>query len=190
MQDMVNFEDLYPLFGLNTYNRNLIRMDFDEASYVYKLVKSMYRPLCVEIGTYLGGSTVLMASAGGDVITVDNYCSITFEELNNPALDVEELLNSFGVRSHVQIIVADSRTYDTSKIKCDILLIDGDHSYEGVKADYKNWKDTVKKGGHILFHDSCRARKGATGRPEIEKFLKELGLKPFHQIGSITHYII
>ncbi len=36
----------------------------------------------------------------------------------------------------------------------DFLFIDGDHSYDGVKADYENYKGLVRKGGIIVFHDA------------------------------------
>ena len=49
----------------------------------------------------------------------------------------------------------------------DILLIDGDHSYEGVKADYERYVPFVKKGGLILIHDVCNH--GA-----VKRFWKEL----------------
>ena len=35
----------------------------------------------------------------------------------------------------------------------DMLFIDGDHSYEGVKQDFENFYPLVKMGGYILFHD-------------------------------------
>ena len=35
----------------------------------------------------------------------------------------------------------------------DLLHIDGDHSYQGVKADYENYKGMVRPGGVIVFHD-------------------------------------
>lgn len=35
----------------------------------------------------------------------------------------------------------------------DVLFIDGDHRYEGVKKDIENWLPFVKKGGVIFFHD-------------------------------------
>jgi len=37
----------------------------------------------------------------------------------------------------------------------DFLFIDGDHSYEGVKADYEIYSPLVGKGGLIAFHDIC-----------------------------------
>lgn len=42
----------------------------------------------------------------------------------------------------------------------DVLLIDGDHSYEGVKADYDRFMPFVKRGGLILMHDVTWAHKG------------------------------
>jgi hypothetical protein len=35
----------------------------------------------------------------------------------------------------------------------DFLFIDGDHTYEGVKADYFDYKGFVRPGGLIAFHD-------------------------------------
>ena len=35
----------------------------------------------------------------------------------------------------------------------DVLFIDGDHTYEGVKDDWKNFSPFVKKGGVVYFHD-------------------------------------
>lgn len=35
----------------------------------------------------------------------------------------------------------------------DAIFIDGDHSYEGVKADYNNYVPMVRSGGLVAFHD-------------------------------------
>ncbi len=58
-------------------------------------------------------------------------------------------------------IMSDSHSQDTkTKIlthidgKLDFLFIDGDHSYEGVKLDWLMYKDLVRPGGMIGFHDS------------------------------------
>ncbi len=39
--------------------------------------------------------------------------------------------------------------------KLDLLFIDGDHSYEGVKSDFEKYKELVSDGGMIVFHDIC-----------------------------------
>jgi predicted O-methyltransferase YrrM len=37
----------------------------------------------------------------------------------------------------------------------DILFIDGDHTFQGVKADFEMFADLVRPGGIIGFHDIC-----------------------------------
>ncbi len=37
--------------------------------------------------------------------------------------------------------------------KVDLLFIDGDHTYEGVKQDYEMYKEFVRKDGYIILHD-------------------------------------
>ena len=43
------------------------------------------------------------------------------------------------------------KTWKKDKIK--LLFIDGDHEYEGVKADAENWTPLMEKESTILFHD-------------------------------------
>ena len=40
-----------------------------------------------------------------------------------------------------------------TKLAHDVLIIDGDHSYAGVKADFVNYLSAVKRGGYIIFDD-------------------------------------
>jgi predicted O-methyltransferase YrrM len=35
----------------------------------------------------------------------------------------------------------------------DLLFIDGDHSYEGAKADWESYKHLLKDGSTVVFHD-------------------------------------
>ena len=39
--------------------------------------------------------------------------------------------------------------------KLDLLFIDGDHTYEGVKKDFEMYSPLVRVGGLIAFHDIC-----------------------------------
>jgi len=56
--------------------------------------------------------------------------------------------------------------------KLDFLMIDGDHSYEGVKADYERYKTLLRPGGIIALHDICTHE--TSSGCEVEKFWKEL----------------
>jgi predicted O-methyltransferase YrrM len=179
--------------GETRRNRNVIRCDRDEAEYIYDLVKSLDSPYAVEIGRMLGGSAILMASAGAQVLSLDLHVSKTVEGEKGEVADIalDKKLQELGLRNKVEIIVADSHTYDTTSLieKVDILFIDGDHSYEGVKKDYENWFKTVKSGGHILFHDACRSRGGATCVAEVKKFVDTVPLIRIKDVGSVVHFV-
>jgi predicted O-methyltransferase YrrM len=45
------------------------------------------------------------------------------------------------------------RSLDGLKASVDFLFIDGDHSYDGVRADFENYAPLVRPGGLIAFHD-------------------------------------
>jgi len=57
-----------------------------------------------------------------------------------------------------------------SKRQVDILFIDGDHSYKGVKRDFEMYSKLVKKGGLIAFHDILYDALGC----EVNEFWKEI----------------
>jgi len=69
-------------------------------------------------------------------------------------------------------IQGDSKEVKWDK-EIDVLLIDGDHSYEGVKADYEKYAPFVRKGGLILLHDVTHPK------CEVRKFWDELDHKVF-----------
>ena len=56
-----------------------------------------------------------------------------------------------------RFIVSDSHqesTYDlVSDKKYGMLLIDGDHSYEGARQDWELYSELVSPGGFVIFHD-------------------------------------
>jgi predicted O-methyltransferase YrrM len=62
-----------------------------------------------------------------------------------------------------EIVYGDSHDIDTlaelvallELTPVDMLFIDGDHTYEGVKADFELYSPLVRPGGVIAFHDIC-----------------------------------
>jgi len=53
---------------------------------------------------------------------------------------------------------------------CDFVFIDGDHSYEGCKADIEAWQDKVKPGGWLCGHDYDHPEQGDVKRAVDEAF--------------------
>lgn len=55
------------------------------------------------------------------------------------------------------------------KTKYDVIFIDGDHSYEGVKSDYINSIPLLNKDGIMIFHDIA-----SIGAPGVVQFWNEI----------------
>ena len=77
------------------------------------------------------------------------------------------VLNQLGIDENIYV----DGGYDEED-KLDILHIDGDHSYEGVKSDFLTYSPLVKKGGLVIFHDICE-HAAETGC-NVRKFWLEL----------------
>jgi predicted O-methyltransferase YrrM len=106
----------------------------------------------LEIGTSKGGSLYLfskVAHPSATLVTVD---------LN---IRNQELLRSFARRQQrIELIEGNSTEHETIvKIRnifpegVDLLFLDGDHSYHGVKKDFEIYSSFVRPGGWIVFHD-------------------------------------
>jgi len=63
------------------------------------------------------------------------------------------------------------------KLPIDLLFIDSDHSFEGVKIAYESWYPHVKDGGMIAFHDYHPNKWG------VKKFIDEIASKQLKFIG-------
>jgi predicted O-methyltransferase YrrM len=99
----------------------------------------------LEIGCYDGGSSYYLNQFARNMITIDN---------NNPCR-FEKYLPKF--RSNYRYVAGDSHHPDQTRLfgeyEWDFAFIDGDHSYEGVKADFYNLLPYLKKGTPVAFHD-------------------------------------
>ena len=62
----------------------------------------------------------------------------------------------------VQVIQADSHKVVVDGL-FDMVFIDGDHSYDGVKQDFETYGPLVRPGGVIGCHDICNH-----GRPDVQ----------------------
>jgi predicted O-methyltransferase YrrM len=47
----------------------------------------------------------------------------------------------------------------------DLVFIDGDHSEAGCERDWLSWREHVRAGGRVVFHDARADRPGGRGLP-------------------------
>jgi predicted O-methyltransferase YrrM len=112
----------------------------------------------VEIGSYLGASTAFLGFAAmrseGSVHAVDPW--------TNDAMGAEGQRNTWAEFRHntepFQHYIIPHQGYSTEVAKngpipCDMLFIDGDHSYDAVAADLRAWLPSLKAGGVLAMHD-------------------------------------
>jgi predicted O-methyltransferase YrrM len=144
------FENCAWLYSSNPLNHGLSRVSISEAAHIYDVVRSLDEPRAAEIGRYRGGTTFLLAAAGARVLSVD----LASDRQQADDLQLANSLEWFGLEDQVELALADSQSYRIENRRFDVVFVDGDHAYEGVRADFENWWPTVHRGGHFLFHDA------------------------------------
>lgn len=161
--ELRGFEDCNWLFSSNALSHGLSRLDLDEAAYLFRLVRALDGPRVAEIGRFKGGSTLLLAAAGARVVSID---SDRDQIVYAPAL--ARALERHGLREAVEIVIGDSRSHPVNPESFDVVFLDGDHRYEGVKADLEHWWPALVPGGHLLLHDAMTPPQTITPAPEAE----------------------
>lgn len=120
-----------------------------------KAVQAIKPKIIVEIGTARGGTLLIWSYlASKRVITCDlNDTSLQrplFSRFPPPGSNCQVTLltgNSHEARFKARL------AQELNGEKADFLFIDGDHTVEGVKADYEDYREFVRPGGIIAFHD-------------------------------------
>ena len=115
----------------------------------------------------------------------------------------EELWKSVKARYEFYPNISIHRQYSSEFLKSlkdssiDVIYINGDHSYKGVKEDLNNAFPKVKKGGWIMGHDYEMNMKKANFvyefgvKQAVDEFCKEKGLKLFAKAldGCVSYAI-
>jgi predicted O-methyltransferase YrrM len=155
---ITGFEDLTFLLSSTILAHGVASLRLDEAALLYRLVHSLRPKTVVEIGRFRGGSTFLIAAALDEGV-VHSYDIERRQGQSGADLDrqLADALERYQLGDRVRLHVADSRIADPPAEPIDLLFIDGDHSEEGVRADFERWSPHLAHGGHLLFHDAVDA---------------------------------
>ena len=156
----LRFEHLAGLFASTSLDHGVISMTVRQAAYLYGLVRQMDARKVIEIGRYKGGSTLAIAAA---MEGKGRFWSIDIGEKearlfgNQPARrrfdeQVADALRRYGLRA--DLLEGDSRTIDFDSGEVDLVLIDGDHSLEGVRCDFERFGRRARVGGAVLLDDA------------------------------------
>jgi predicted O-methyltransferase YrrM len=133
-----------------------------EADLLEKLASEVTTGCIVEIGSFRGKSTIRLAKgarvSGCEVYAIDPHDPYddngTLFGVEDRAVFLRNLLD-VGVADIVKPIYLPSHHVSARwQEPIGLLWIDGDHSYEGVKADIEDWRGFVPPSGVIAFHDS------------------------------------
>ena len=121
----------------------------------------------VEIGSFRGKSTVVLASAAADgveVVAIDPHAGNDRGPQELEGFDREAEtdhavflanLAAVGVADRVRHVREFSdRAHDAVADPIDLLYIDGAHRFGPARADLRDWGDRVADGGTLLVHDA------------------------------------
>ena len=147
-----------------------------------EIIRSIRPAALCEIGAAGCGTTFLLTEAAASdalLITLD----LAFTTARQSALEV-------FARPAQQLVCLrkDSQQPETAlQVKgclagreLDVLYLDGDHSYAGIRSDFELYSPLVKPGGFIVFHDivpDSRTRSGvqtSSDVGEVPRFWQEL----------------
>jgi len=182
-----DFLNLLWLFNSPRETRNIIRLDLHEAGLLYKYASQQWTKMpkdetgnvILEIGRYWAGSTVLLAMATHD--TKVKIVSVDFVEgCHDP--DADDWLNEYEEKERIDIRVDNSHTM--KQMPVNLLFVDGDHSYEGVKKDFIHHWNYLNPRGYCLAHDYTDPTCEGVTR-FIDEWIEEGYAEKLEQVGTM-----
>lgn len=163
------------------------RSGLGDSSYLlHGLVRSMKPNLCVEIGSARGRSACFIGLAlkdngRGKLIAIDPHKPTEWND--SDSVDtisvIRDNIRYLGIEKQVEIrrqTSAEAAQGWADRI--DLIFIDGDHSYEGVKRDWHLFSPHLAEFGVAVFHDTMwdqpPYQNQARTDMDVPRFLDEL----------------
>jgi predicted O-methyltransferase YrrM len=176
----LRFEHLAGLFASTSLDHAVVAMPIRQAAYLYGLVHEMKVRKAIEIGRYKGGSTLIIAAAmhgEGCLWSVDigekEARLAQNEQIRTYDEQIRDRLRDLKL-NNVELVVGDSFKVAIDTGPVDLVFIDGDHSYEGVRNDFERFGRRVRVGGAVLFDDAFDEGIFATHSDTVGRLVQEI----------------
>ena len=174
----IEFEDLAGLMANTSLAFGVALMTPRQLAYIFGLARRSGVRTAIEIGRYKGGATVVLAAAiapGGTLWSIDNGSLEVMVSGERPGRSHDDQIRAMCGRLGLdaRLIVGDSRTLELDAGPADLVLIDGDHRYEGVRSDLERWGKHVRIGGNVLLDDVFPMGRYRVGCDEVGRAVRE-----------------
>jgi predicted O-methyltransferase YrrM len=167
---------------------------------LYGLVRSARPCVVVEIGSAQGRSTCAMALAcrqngQGKVHAIDPHTENSWSEGNG--VDTFAVLKSrlaeYDLAPWCQVMrMTSAEAARDWRLPIDILFIDGDHTFEGVRHDFEAFRPWLTARSLVVFHDTLWEYEPADTprRPNIgvPQYLEQLRAEGYHSVTIPAPY--
>ncbi len=130
---------------------------------LHGLVRSLRPDVVLETGSARGWSAchiglALRENVRGKLYAIDPHAETEWNDSGGVEASLpffNRHIAAMGLTDYVEVVRADSRAAARRWTRpIDLIFIDGDHSYEGVRADWDLFSPFLTPSGVVVFHDS------------------------------------
>lgn len=156
-------------------------MTEEELNFLYQLSKK-YNTIA-EIGSWKGRSTnALLTGCKGKVTAIDHFQGSDEKDKTHKAVGIyEQFVENTKWANNLEVYKMSSEEASSKDEQFEMVFIDGEHTYEGVKKDIELWKGKATK--IICGHDYCDAWEGV--KKAVDEKFEKVGT-----VGSIWYVVL